>query len=99
MALTGSGEGTFFLCGPRHAGKISLLRQWYPDGVQVDLLKADGFCRDATRLELLRRELEAAGHGTVRGRGDRNGDADQHFGAFSCNPPPPYAPAPMNESR
>ncbi len=41
-----------------------MLRQQYPDGVWVDLLKADDFRRYATRPERLRQELEAAGpHG------------------------------------
>ena len=38
-----------------------MLRQQYPDGVWVDLLKADDFRRYATRPERLRQELEAAG--------------------------------------
>ena len=63
MTLPPSGTETFFLWGPRQAGKSTLLRQWYPDGVWVDLLKADDFRRYATRPERLRQELEAAGPG------------------------------------
>ena len=58
------GAETFFLWGPRQAGKSTLLRRQYPDAVWVDLLKADDFRRYATRPERLRQELEAAGlHG------------------------------------
>ncbi|WP_419837423.1 ATP-binding protein [Candidatus Poriferisodalis sp.] len=64
LTLPPSGTETFFLWGPRQAGKSTLLRQQYPDGVWVDLLKADDFRRYATRPERLRQELEAAGpHG------------------------------------
>jgi len=61
LTLPPSGTETFFLWGPRQAGKSTLLRQRYPDGVWVDLLKADEFRRYATRPEQLREELEAAG--------------------------------------
>ncbi len=61
LTLPVSGTETFFLWGPRQAGKSTLLRQRYPDAVWVDLLKADEFRRYATRPELLRQELEAAG--------------------------------------
>ena len=61
LSLPEPGEETFFLWGPRQAGKSTLLRQRYPDGVWVDLLKADEFRRYVTRPELLRQELEAAG--------------------------------------
>ena len=61
LSLPEPGTETFFLWGPRQAGKSTLLRQRYPDGVWVDLLKADEFRRYATRPEQLREELEAAG--------------------------------------
>ena len=61
LSLPEPGEETFFLWGPRQAGKSTLLRQRYPDAVWVDLLKADEFRRYATRPELLRQELDAAG--------------------------------------
>lgn len=61
LSLPESGTETFFLWGPRQAGKSTLLRQRYPDGVWVDLLKADEFRRYVARPELLREELEATG--------------------------------------
>lgn len=50
---------TFFLWGPRQAGKSTLLRASLPDAKWVDLLKADEFRRYTTRPELLREELAA----------------------------------------
>ncbi|MCY4422944.1 MAG: AAA family ATPase, partial [Acidimicrobiaceae bacterium] len=61
LSLPEPGTETFFLWGPRQAGKSTLLRQRYPDGVWVDLLKADEFRRYVARPELLREELEATG--------------------------------------
>ncbi len=61
LALPESGKETFFLWGPRQAGKSTLLKQLYPDGVWIDLLKADEFRRYVARPELLREELEASG--------------------------------------
>jgi predicted AAA+ superfamily ATPase len=61
LKLPEPGAETFFLWGPRQAGKSTLLRQRYPDGVWVDLLKADDFRRYVARPELLRQELEATG--------------------------------------
>ena len=61
LLLPPPGRETFFLWGPRQVGKSTLLRQRYPDGVWVDLLKADEYRRYAARPELLRQELEAAG--------------------------------------
>ena len=61
LSLPKPGTETFFLWGPRQAGKSTLLRQRYPDGVWVDLLKADEFRRYVSRPEQLREELEAAG--------------------------------------
>ncbi len=60
LSLPEPGTETFFLWGPRQAGKSTLLRQRYPDAVWVDLLKADEFRRYATRPEQLREELEAS---------------------------------------
>ena len=54
LTLPSSGEETFFLWGPRQAGKSTLLRRCYPDGRWIDLLKSDEFRRYATRPELLR---------------------------------------------
>ena len=61
LSLPDPGRETFFLWGPRQAGKSTLLRRRYPEGVWVDLLKADEFRRYVSRPELLREELEAAG--------------------------------------
>ncbi|WP_420619265.1 ATP-binding protein [Candidatus Poriferisocius sp.] len=61
LSLPKSGAETFFLWGPRQAGKSTLLKLCYPDGVWVDLLKADEFRRYVARPELLREELEASG--------------------------------------
>lgn len=66
LALPDPGEETFFLWGPRQAGKTTLLRQRYPDVTWVDLLKADEFRRYVTRPELLRQEIEAAGPDVTR---------------------------------
>ncbi len=55
------GSETFFLWGPRQAGKTTLLRHRYPAGRWIDLLKSDEFRRYASRPELLRFEIEAAG--------------------------------------
>ena len=66
LSLPEPGTETFFLWGPRQAGKSTLLKQRYPDGVWVDLLKADEFRRYVSRPELLREELEATGPDTSR---------------------------------
>ena len=66
LSLPEAGRETFFLWGPRQAGKSTLLKQLYPDGVWVDLLKADEFRRYVARPELLRQELEASGPDTSR---------------------------------
>ena len=57
LALPRSGTETFFLWGPRQAGKSTLLRQCYPDGRWIDLLKTEEFRRYVTRPELLRQEI------------------------------------------
>ena len=66
LILPRSGSETFFLWGPRQAGKSTLLRRHYPHGRWIDLLKSDEFRRYATRPELLRVELEAARHDPER---------------------------------
>jgi predicted AAA+ superfamily ATPase len=53
---------TFFLWGPRQAGKTTLLRERYPQAVWLDLLKADEYRRYITRPELLRGELATQPH-------------------------------------
>ena len=59
VELPPPGSETFFLWGPRQAGKSTLLRRCYPDGFWVDLLKADEFRSYVTRPERLREELDA----------------------------------------
>ncbi|MYK00689.1 MAG: AAA family ATPase, partial [Gemmatimonadales bacterium] len=61
LNLPDAGTETFFLWGPRQAGKSTLLRQRYPDGRWVDLLKSDEFRRYLTNPEFLRQEIEAEG--------------------------------------
>ncbi len=56
---------TFFLWGPRQAGKTTLLKEHYRDCRWVDLLKADQFRRYVVNPEFLRQEIEAE-----RGDGD-----------------------------
>ena len=60
LSLPDAGAEPFFLWGPRQAGKSTLLRRRYPDGLWFDLLKADEFRRYVSRPELLREDLEAA---------------------------------------
>ena len=45
LQLPPGGTETFFLWGPRQAGKSTLLRRRYPDGRWIDLLKSDEFRR------------------------------------------------------
>ena len=59
LILPPSGTETFFLWGPRQAGKSTLLKRHYPSGRWIDLLKSDEFRRYVTRPELLRQEIEA----------------------------------------
>ena len=66
LSLPDSGRETFFLWGPRQAGKSTLLRQRYPAGFWVDLLKGEEFRRYVARPELLRQELDAAGPDPAR---------------------------------
>ncbi|MCY3704403.1 MAG: AAA family ATPase [Gammaproteobacteria bacterium] len=61
LVLPAPGTETFFLWGPRQAGKSTLLRHWYPDGRWIDLLKSDEFRRYLTNPEYLRQEIEAEG--------------------------------------
>jgi predicted AAA+ superfamily ATPase len=61
LKLPPVGTETFFLWGPRQAGKSTLLRKHYPDAKWVDLLKADEFRRYSTRPEVLREELSQSG--------------------------------------
>ena len=66
LELPAPGTETFFLWGPRQAGKTTLLRQSYPDARWVDLLKSDEFRRYSANPELLRQEIEADGPDPTR---------------------------------
>ena len=66
LELPVPGTETFFLWGPRQAGKTTLLRQSYPDARWVDLLKSDEFRRYSVNPELLRQEIEADGPDPTR---------------------------------
>ncbi|MCC7181314.1 MAG: ATP-binding protein [Acidobacteria bacterium] len=57
LRLPPPGRETFFLWGPRLTGKTTLLREAYPDGLWIDLLKADEYRRYLERPELLREEI------------------------------------------
>ena len=59
LDLPRPGTETFFLWGPRQAGKTTLLKQRYPQGRWINLLRSEEFRRYATRPELLRLEIEA----------------------------------------
>ena len=61
LILPGVSAETFFLWGPRQAGKSTLLRHHYGDGRWIDLLKSDEFRRYLTHPEFLRQEIEAEG--------------------------------------
>jgi len=57
LQLPPSGTETFFLWGPRQAGKTTLLRATYPDALWIDFLKAEEYRRYLQNPELLRGEL------------------------------------------
>ncbi len=57
IELPAAGDETFFLWGPRQAGKSTLLRNRYPGAVWIDLLKSETFRRYATNPEILREEI------------------------------------------
>ena len=59
LRLPTPGTETFFLGGPRQAGKTTLLREYYGECRWVDLLKADQFRRYVVNPEFLRQELQA----------------------------------------
>lgn len=52
------GTETFFLWGPRQAGKSTLLRNRYSEALWIDLLKSQEYRRFMERPELLREELD-----------------------------------------
>jgi len=49
---------SFFLLGPRHTGKSTLLKQVYPQARHIDLARTEEFVRYGERPALLREELE-----------------------------------------
>jgi predicted AAA+ superfamily ATPase len=59
LDLPEAGSETFFLWGSRQIGKSTLLREAYPGGRWVDLLRAEEFRRYLSRPESLREEIEA----------------------------------------
>ena len=66
LVLPKPGRETYFLWGPRQAGKSTLLRHCYPDAYWVDLLKSEVFRRYLDHPEYLRQELAAAADATAR---------------------------------
>jgi predicted AAA+ superfamily ATPase len=52
-------DESFFLWGPRQAGKTTLLRQLFPRALVIDLLKSDEFARYTRDPGLLRTEMAA----------------------------------------
>ena len=63
LSLPPPGTETFFLWGPRQAGKTTLLKANYGESRWIDLLKADEFRRYVANPEFLRQEIEADGVG------------------------------------
>ncbi len=49
---------SFFLWGPRHTGKSTLLKELYPQARRIDLARTEEFVRYGERPTLLREELE-----------------------------------------
>ena len=61
LILPSVGTQTFFLWGPRQAGKSSLLHKSYPEAFWIDLLKSEEFRRYMEKPEVLRDEVRHAG--------------------------------------
>ena len=57
LKLPATPQETFFLWGPRQAGKSTLLHASYPRAAWIDLLNTDQFIRYTQRPALLREEL------------------------------------------
>jgi predicted AAA+ superfamily ATPase len=64
LPIPPSGTETFFLWGPRQAGKTTLLKANYPDALWLDFLKTEEYRRYLQNPELLRGELAA--HPSIR---------------------------------
>lgn len=65
LALPTRPAESFFLWGPRQAGKSSLLRATYPDAPVRDLLLSEEFARYTRQPGLLREELRDARPGSL----------------------------------
>src|ERR1043166_4188880 len=65
LVLPGRPAASFFLWGPRQAGKSSLLRATYPDARRIDLLLTEEYVRYTRRPDLLRDELRGDPPGTL----------------------------------
>ena len=50
---------SFFLWGPRQAGKTTLLKHWFPKALWLDLLQSETYRRYAAHPETLREEIMA----------------------------------------
>lgn len=61
IQLPAAGSETFFLWGPRQAGKSTHLHACYPDVPCIDLLKSDVLLKYATAPQTLREELLQSG--------------------------------------
>ena len=61
LNLPSASTETFFLWGPRQAGKSTLLKATYPSAVWIDLLKAEEFRRYLEHPEWLRQEIPLPG--------------------------------------
>lgn len=49
---------SFFLWGPRQAGKTTLLKEFFPEAFYIDLLKSDQYIKYSSNPSILRAELE-----------------------------------------
>ncbi|WP_419918329.1 ATP-binding protein [Candidatus Poriferisocius sp.] len=94
LSLPEAGAETFFLWGPRQAGKSTLLKQRYPDAIWVDLLKSEEYRRYAVRPEMLRQELEAMAPGA-----SRSIPGEQSRGESACTAPGASRPMPGEQFR
>ena len=65
IQLDKSTSSSFFLWGPRQAGKTTLLRQRFSDVLLIDLLKSDEFIRFSKEPWRLREELSDSGRKLV----------------------------------
>ncbi len=59
LKIDAQAHESFFLWGPRQAGKSTLLSSLYPDAMVIDLLEADTFLHYGTSPHALRQELQA----------------------------------------